>query len=191
MKFFCGFLATCFIASANYVINEWLDAEFDKYHPSKKNRSVVTEDVKKEVVYSIWISMTVFGIGISLVVNIPFTVMCIWLWTMGIVYNVKPIRLKDIAFFDVLTESINNAIRFLMGWFIVAKAVLPPCSIIFGYWMAGAFLMAIKRYAEMRMIDDKTVAGNYRKSFKYYTENSLLISAFSMQCVQYFLSVFS
>ena len=25
-----GFLATCFIASANYVINEWLDAEFDK-----------------------------------------------------------------------------------------------------------------------------------------------------------------
>ena len=31
-----GFLSTCFIASANYVINEWLDAEFDKYHPTKK-----------------------------------------------------------------------------------------------------------------------------------------------------------
>lgn len=46
-----GFFSTCFIASANYVINEWLDAEFDKFHPTKKNRSVVSEDVKKEIVY--------------------------------------------------------------------------------------------------------------------------------------------
>lgn len=43
-----GFFSTCFIASANYVINEWLDAEFDKFHPTKKNRSVVSEDVKKK-----------------------------------------------------------------------------------------------------------------------------------------------
>ena len=28
IKLLAGFLATCFIASANYVINEWLDAEF-------------------------------------------------------------------------------------------------------------------------------------------------------------------
>ena len=36
-KVVLGFIATCFIASANYVINEWLDAEFDKFHPTKKN----------------------------------------------------------------------------------------------------------------------------------------------------------
>ena len=29
-----GILATCMIASANYVINEWLDMDFDKYHPT-------------------------------------------------------------------------------------------------------------------------------------------------------------
>ena len=33
LRFILGFMATCLIASANYVINEWLDAEFDKYHP--------------------------------------------------------------------------------------------------------------------------------------------------------------
>lgn len=37
VSFFC----TCMIASANYVINEWLDARFDKYHPTKKKRPVV------------------------------------------------------------------------------------------------------------------------------------------------------
>ncbi len=36
IKLVTGFFATCFIASANYVINEWLDAEFDQYHPTKK-----------------------------------------------------------------------------------------------------------------------------------------------------------
>ncbi len=51
LKFILGFIATSLIASANYVINEWLDAEFDKYHPTKQNRSVVTEDVKGSIVW--------------------------------------------------------------------------------------------------------------------------------------------
>ena len=33
-----GLLGTSFIASANYVINEWLDAGTDQYHPTKKIR---------------------------------------------------------------------------------------------------------------------------------------------------------
>jgi len=35
-----GFVSACLIASANYVINEWLDAEFDRYHPLKCQRPV-------------------------------------------------------------------------------------------------------------------------------------------------------
>ncbi len=38
---------------------------------------------------------------------------------MGVLYNVKPFRTKDIAYLDVLSESINNAIRLLLGWFFV------------------------------------------------------------------------
>ena len=45
LTFALGFLSTCFIASANYVINEWLDAPFDKYHPTKKNRPAVSENM--------------------------------------------------------------------------------------------------------------------------------------------------
>lgn len=179
---FFGFFATCFIASANYVINEWLDAEFDKYHPTKKYRSVVSEDVDGRIVWAMWGVLTALGIGVALLVNRPFTLMCVWLWVMGLLYNVKPIRTKDIPVVDVLSESINNAIRLLMGWFIVSRISIPPSSLLLGYWMAGAFLMAIKRFAEYRMINDKTVAGNYRKSFRYYTEQSLLGTAFFMLC---------
>jgi 4-hydroxybenzoate polyprenyltransferase len=106
---------------------------------------------------------------------------------MGILYNVNPIRLKEYPFIDVLSESINNAIRLLVSWFIVAPHLFPPISIILGYWMGGAFLMSTKRFAEYRMIKDKQLAIQYRKSFKFYTENSLLMSSIYYSLLSVFL----
>ncbi len=177
-KLLAGFFATCFIASANYVINEWLDAEFDKFHPTKKYRPVVSENMKFSLVMLEYVLCIVIGIGLSLLVNTPFLLMEIWLLIMGVLYNVKPIRTKDIPYLDVLSESVNNMIRLLLGWFIITDAYQPPSSILIGYWFAGAFLMATKRFAEYRMIGDPETAGLYRKSFKKYTEQSLLISTF-------------
>ena len=191
IRFVIGFFATSLIASANYVINEWLDADFDRFHPTKKNRSVVTEDVKGSVVWILWGALTILGIGIAFLVGKAFMWMAIWLWGMGILYNVRPFRTKDIAVLDVLSESINNAIRLLMGWFIISVNTVPPCSIILGYWMAGAFLMAIKRYAEYRMIGDPKLAGQYRKSFRFYTEKSLLICSFFYAMISvFFVGIF-
>lgn len=177
-KLVLGFLATCFIASANYVINEWLDAEFDKYHPTKKYRPVVEENVKGSVVLLEYLSLIALGMGLSFTVSCYFAMMEAILLLMGVLYNVKPFRTKDLPYLDVLSESVNNAIRLMLGWFVVTNRYLPPASIVIGYWMAGAYLMAVKRYAEYRMIGDPALAGKYRKSFLYYTENSLLVSAF-------------
>ena len=92
---------------------------------------------------------------------------------------------------DVLSESINNAIRLLIGWFCVTQTQIPPVSIVGGYWMAGAFLMATKRFAEYRMIDDPELAGLYRKSFKYYTQEMLLNSAFFYaMCSSFLMGIF-
>ncbi|HCM91168.1 MAG TPA: prenyltransferase [Lachnospiraceae bacterium] len=177
-KFILGFFSTCFIASANYVINEWLDAEFDKFHPTKKNRPVVSENMKFSLVMLEYVICIILGILLALPINKPFLLMEIWLLIMGVLYNVKPIRTKDIPYLDVLSESINNMIRLLIGWFIINSEFQPPSSILIGYWFAGAFLMATKRFAEYRMIGDPERAGLYRKSFKHYTENSLLVSTF-------------
>lgn len=191
MRFIFGFLSTCFIASANYVINEWLDAEFDKYHPVKKHRAVVEEDVQGKYVYLIYAVLTVVGFLFANLVSIPVLLTEVWLWVMGILYNVKPIRTKDIPVLDVISESVNNAIRLLIGWFIVTKAFFPPISIVIGYWFGGAFLMDVKRYSEYRMIDDKSTASLYRKSFAYYSEESLLSLAFFYAMISlFFLGIF-
>ena len=172
-----GFAATCFIASANYVINEWLDAEFDKHHPTKSLRPAVGGGMDVKIVTAEYIALAILGLVLSLLVSPYFLITEVALLIMGVIYNVRPFRSKDVPFLDVISESFNNVIRLLLGWFIVTSEWLPPVSIIIGYWMGGAFLMAVKRYAEFRMIDDPKRAGLYRKSFQGYSERSLLISA--------------
>jgi 4-hydroxybenzoate polyprenyltransferase len=190
-KLICAFFATCMIASANYVINEWLDAPFDKFHPTKKNRPVVAENMKFSIVIAEYIALIIVGVILSLLVNNPFLITSLILLFMGFLYNVKPFRTKDIAYFDVLSESINNMLRLMMGWFVVTDSSLPPSSILIGYWMSGAFLMATKRFAEYRMIGNPETAGLYRRSFNYYSEKTLLASALFYSLVSTFcLGVF-
>ncbi len=191
LRLVLGFMATCLIASANYVINEWLDRDFDRYHPVKKHRSIVENGADARIVYLLYAVLTAAGLLLAFSIRFLFGMTALLLWIMGIVYNVKPLRTKDIPFVDVLSESVNNAIRLLLGWFLVTDSFLPPSSLILGYWMAGAFLMATKRFSEYRMIDNPETAGLYRKSFQHYTERSLLLSSFFYaMCSTMFLGIF-
>jgi len=113
------------------------------------------------------------------------------LLVMGILYNVQPFRTKDRPYLDVVSESINNPIRLCMGWLMAVPDAFPPSSLLLGYWFGGAFLMAVKRFAEFRTIGDKDVAGQYRRSFQFYTEENLLASAvFHAMAASLFLGVF-
>jgi 4-hydroxybenzoate polyprenyltransferase len=64
-KFLIGFLSTCFISSANYIINEWLDREFDKNHPTKKDRTCVVSSMKAKYVILEYVLFIVIGISCS------------------------------------------------------------------------------------------------------------------------------
>lgn len=171
-------ISTCLIASANYTINEWLDAEFDKHHPVKKNRPSVDGNLTALGVYSQWVFLSVAGLLIAGTLGSMFLLLSVALLMMGLVYNVQPFRTKDRVFLDVLSESINNPLRFMLGWAAVVSHIIPPSSVLLAYWMGGAFLMAVKRYSEYRFIGDGERAGLYRRSFKIYTEELLLLTAF-------------
>ena len=186
-----GTLATCLIASANYVINEWLDAEFDKFHPVKKNRPVVVANLRFEFVMLEYVILVLAGLGLSLLINMPFFWVEVILLVMGALYNIKPFRTKDIPYLDVITESFNNVIRLLLGWFMINETHIPPASVMIAYWLCGAYLMNVKRYSEYRMINNPEVAQLYRKSFRYYKESRLLaISVFYGMSATVALSLF-
>jgi 4-hydroxybenzoate polyprenyltransferase len=172
-----GIASLCCIASANYVINEWLDAPFDRFHPLKRARPSVSLRLDRRIVWGLYLLWSVMGIALAAAVSAVAVIPAAALWGQGLAYNVSPLRTKDVAYLDVLSESINNPIRLLMGWVVVVDSHWPPWSLVLGYWMLGAFLMAIKRYAEFRFIGSAERAGLYRRSFRSYSEASLLISS--------------
>ncbi len=195
-----AFICTCLAASANYGINEVIDSEFDRHHPVKKNRPVPSGKVSKKAVLAISVLLAAAAALIGFFFLPPGAFFAILsLMIMGFFYNVRPFRTKELPFLDVISESINNPIRFIIGWYAVQMAFFPPASFLISLWAFGAFLMACKRLAEYRYINDDERAAKYRKSFKYYNEERLIISiigyvsmvSFSLAiiCIKYSVSV--
>ena len=171
-----GFAATTLIACSNYVINEVLDAPFDRLHPTKRDRPAAQGLISIPLAYAQWILMMVAGIALAFEISLPFACSAATLWIMGCLYNIPPFRTKDRVYIDVLSESVNNPLRMLLGWYMVTSVLVPPISLLVCYWMAGCYLMALKRFSEYREIGDPTLAGGYRRSFQHYSDVSLLTS---------------
>jgi decaprenyl-phosphate phosphoribosyltransferase len=168
-----GLLAISAVASSNYVLNELLDAPFDRQHPTKCLRPAALGIVSIPLVYAQWLLCGLLGFLLAWQVSKPLFYCGLGLWVMGCLYNVAPIRMKDIAYLDVLAESVNNPIRLLAGWYIVTTTVIPPVSLLIAYWMLGGYFMALKRFSEYRQIGSGA-AILYRRSFVFYTERALL-----------------
>jgi 4-hydroxybenzoate polyprenyltransferase len=178
LKLAIGFFATCLVASSNYVLNEILDAPTDANHPEKQSRPIPSGRVWLPAAYLEWLVLGAGGFVLAWLVNMPFLLAAVSLWIMGLIYNVRPVRSKELPYVDVLSESVNNPIRLLLGWFVATATTVPPVSLLVSYWMVGAFFMASKRFAEYRSINDKERAAAYRKSFRFYDADRLLVSMF-------------
>jgi 4-hydroxybenzoate polyprenyltransferase len=175
-RLFLGLIAFGLVASSNYVLNEVLDSPFDALHPIKRLRPVPSGKVKHGYAYAEWLLLAALGITLGTLCGMAFTGTLVALWVMGCIYNIPPVRSKDLPYVDVLSEAINNPIRLLAGFFIVGPASIAPASLVCSYWMVGCYFMAIKRFAEYRMLDSETLAASYRKSFRYYSEERLLVA---------------
>jgi 4-hydroxybenzoate polyprenyltransferase len=189
-----GFLSAVAMASANYVINEWLDRAFDRFHPEKSQRAAVQREMSGWIVLAEWAVLLVLGLWLASLVNANFVLAAVLLAISGITYNVAPVRTKDRVYLDVLSESLNNPIRLFMGWAMVDAASLPPVSLVFAFWFGGAFLMNCKRLAEYRDISasiGRETLGLYRRSFRFYTESSLSVAnlVYALLCA-FFIAIF-
>ncbi len=177
--FVAGAVAAVAIASANYVINEWLDRDFDALHPTKSARTAVQAKLEGPVIWIQWAVLVAIGLGFAVSASWTMFFVALAFAGQGVVYNVRPLRSKDHAYLDVLSELINNPFRLLIGWAMVDPTTLPPGSIILAYWLGGAFLMGAKRLSEYREIvasHGRDLLVRYRASFAGYDEFRLTSS---------------
>jgi 4-hydroxybenzoate polyprenyltransferase len=185
-----GIASACLVASANYSINEWLDANEDVHHPQKQSRPAAQGKLNPLIVYAQYVALAVVGLALAALIDRLFFWASVIFLISGLSYNVAPLRTKDRVFLDVLSEAVNNPIRLVLGWSMVSSSTVPPLSLFGAFWMGGAFLMAAKRLSEYNFIlqeNGPSGPGRYRRSFRYYNMGSLTISCFVYAIMAAFL----
>lgn len=176
-----GLVSAVLVACANYILNEWLDRDFDVHHPDKASRPAVTVALAPGPVWASYGACLGLGLALAWQVGPVFAVTSVLFGLSGVIYNVPPLRAKDKPYIDVLCESLNNPIRLMLGWSMLEQQTVAPASLLLAYWMGGAFLMGAKRLSEYREIaagPGVAVLHRYRRSFRHYTEERLTVSCF-------------
>jgi hypothetical protein len=103
-----GLLATGLVASSNYVINEVLDAPFDATHPTKALPAGAVGPGEHPAGLPAVDRDGRGGARAGVGDRHAAAATLLGLWVMGCVYNIPPVRSKDLPYIDVLTEAINN-----------------------------------------------------------------------------------
>lgn len=168
-----AFLLSCFITSVGYVINEILDASFDALHPVKKNRPIPSGRVNVDVLLLLDTLLLLATMIVSVLFFRPaFSILLMVYLFSAAMYNMRPIRMKDKAYLDIINEAASPPIRFLIGWCAFDGPIKsPPITAIIMLWALGAYIMTGKRLAELRRLNED--AAKYRESFRHYTEATL------------------
>ncbi|MBN2454038.1 UbiA family prenyltransferase [Candidatus Woesearchaeota archaeon] len=174
LKLLLTFLAASIISSGNYVLNDLVDAKYDKQHPLKMSRVMASQSFKRANAVFLMIALFALGLAVAWAVGPYIFLFSALLVVSGILYNVPPLRMKDIAFVDVLIESANNPLRVLFGWYIIIQE-FPPWYLLVFLWAYAGVLMAAKRYSELLYLGAEK-ARKYRPVFVTYTLNSIRIS---------------
>ena len=161
-----AFVAFCLAASCIYLINDAIDVESDRNHPTKRFRPIAAGVVPQSLAYVLAVILGIASLGVSLLAN----------WQTAAVIGVYLVvqlgycfGLKNQAVIDICIVSSGFLLRAIAGG--VAAEI--PLSQWFLLVMAfgSLFMAAGKRYAEL-VLAERTGA-KIRKSLRYYTATYL------------------
>ena len=65
LKIVLGVVSACLVASSNYVLNEILDAPFDRFHPVKRHRPIPRGELSIRAAYAEWLVLAAVGFAIG------------------------------------------------------------------------------------------------------------------------------
>jgi len=183
---FIGFFALCFISSANYIINDFVDVKKDRFHPEKRKRPLASGKVGYLGAVFLFLVLFVLAVIISINMHIYFFYSVMALFVMTQLYSFV---LKNEIFLDVIVISVNFVIRAVSGTFLV-DADISPWLILCTFFLA-LFLSVGKRKADLVYLKEDSF--NHKKVLKYYNNeivNFLLILSTTLLVISYALYSF-
>ncbi len=180
-----GFVSFCLASSSAYVVNDLLDAERDRLHPTKCRRPIASGEVGTRTAIVLTAVLTISSLAIAASIG--------WMFTAAVVTYVVQVHFysmtgKHIVILDTMLVAAGFVLRAVGG----ALAIDVPSSnwFIVCTFFAALFLALCKRRAEMLALRDQ--AAKTRSVLEQYTDSTLaayIATAIAATTISYALYV--
>ena len=155
------FLGFCGMASGVYVLNDLMDREADRRHPTKRNRPIASGRVGFPVAVALTALLTGAGLAVSWYVGQLLGLVGLIYIAINVGYSLGG---KNIPLLDVFAVASGYVIRAAAGALTIE---VEPSPWLYATTGAGAlFIVLGRRYAEVRLAGDG--AGEQRSALNYY-----------------------
>ena len=156
-----AFIAFCLISSSIYLINDSIDKNKDKKHPTKKFRVIASGLVSIPSAIKLSLILLLISLFIGFSLNNSFVLILVLYFFVQILYCFKLKHLPIIEFFCVASGFIMRSIAggvaadiFISSWFLLSVGML------------SLFLAVEKRKAEiLNLKNSKVITRNVLKSY--------------------------
>ena len=163
-----AFISFCLVASSVYVINDVVDREADKTHPTKRDRPIARGAVSPPAALAFALVLAVAAVWTSCLVPFSVTLIVIAYFVLILAYS---LFLKNRAILDVIVIAVGFVLRAGAGAEAVSVNVSP--WLIACTFTLCMFLGFGKRRCELATLVNKDDAGAHRPTLLRYTPELL------------------
>jgi decaprenyl-phosphate phosphoribosyltransferase len=159
------FFIVSFLASAVYVLNDYVDIENDKLHPVKKNRPLAAGVLSSNFAFVILFFALLLGLGGSYLLNQKLLLPAITYLSINVLYS---FWLKKMPILDVSIIGIGFVLRVIIG--AIAIDVVPSHWLIVMTFLFTVFIALAKRRDDLVILEQTQIvvrqtANSYSKSY--------------------------
>jgi 4-hydroxybenzoate polyprenyltransferase len=188
LQTFAGFVLLCLISGVVYTINDLVDLNKDRFHPSKRHRPLASGRLTKPIAIMAIGGISVLAFSLAIWLNINFFVILLGYFLLQLCYA---FFLKDIVLLDVMSIAAGFVLRVSSGTPLVNAERFSPWLYICTTLLA-LFLGLSKRRGELVLLDKD--AQNHRvtlKKYNVYLLDQLINMVTASTIVAYALYTFS
>jgi len=166
LKTIAGFFLLCAISGTVYLINDLVDIEKDRQHPTKRNRPIPSGRLPYPVAVAAAVIIPAICLPLSFWLDSSFGIIITVYLLLQIAYSFK---LKNIVIVDVLTIAAGFVLRVAAGVALVEAERFSPWLYVFTVLLA-LFLGLGKRREELALLKERasttrTILNEYNLPF--------------------------
>lgn len=147
-----AFTAFSLLAGAIYTINDLVDVEDDRQHPTKKHRPIAAGIVPEGAAKGMAAVLIAVALGVAAALDPKVALVALAYLLKDLAYSLRPLRLKDVAYVDVGLIALGFVFRVTAGSFAVSTSdhpVRPSGYLILCTAFLALFLGFGKRWHEL------------------------------------------